>query len=275
MGAQVVSGSNLVGVLAEVAARYNAVRQPRIDPGACKCHGGTGNCTGCDSSPIMRKFKRVAGLDGQNGLPGAAVTSDIYDGEPGEKGMVYIVVRKADGTEQRYNSIYKLELVDFDVEDENGDGIIEPGEHLFVKRIRVKNTGGMPSPARPIPLTIVRSDWFEPVDSDEGETYLPPSIREGTSVTLEGSIKVKIRERTETEAPATGVSFRARDTLVLNAVMPWINRVIPNFTWSLPVDIRYPLELRNLKNLSTVAQGSKNKLQLEVSPFNLPRARGS
>jgi hypothetical protein len=31
--------------------------------------------------------------------------------------------------------------VGFDLEDENVDGIFEPGEHLFVRRIRVKNFG--------------------------------------------------------------------------------------------------------------------------------------
>ena len=40
-----------------------------------------------------------------------------------------------------YNSKYNLELVDFDVEDQNGDGIFKPGEYAFVRRIRVRNNG--------------------------------------------------------------------------------------------------------------------------------------
>lgn len=57
MTAQTISGSNVAAMMAEVAARYHAVRHQRIDPGACHCHGGQGNCPGCDSSPIVMRFK--------------------------------------------------------------------------------------------------------------------------------------------------------------------------------------------------------------------------
>lgn len=141
MTAQTVSGSNMAAMMAEVAARYNAVRHPVVDPGACHCHGGQGNCTGCDSTPVVKKFKRVAGRKGLDGTPGAAVTTTILNGQSGPGGTVAIIVRKDDGTERQYSSIYNLELVDFDVEDENGDGIFEPGEHLYIRRIRVRNSG--------------------------------------------------------------------------------------------------------------------------------------
>ncbi len=60
------------------------------------------------------------------------------DGRPGE---ATIIVTSKTGPERSYRSRYQLELVDFDVEDENADGIFEPGEHIFIRRIRVKNTG--------------------------------------------------------------------------------------------------------------------------------------
>ena len=141
MTAQTVSGSNMAAMMAEVAARYNAVRHQRIDPGACKCHGGEGNCTGCDSTPVVKKFKRVAGQKGLDGTPGAVITTPTLNGETGPGGTVTIIVRKDDGTERQFSSVYNLELVDFDVEDENGDGIFEPGEHLYIRRIRVRNSG--------------------------------------------------------------------------------------------------------------------------------------
>jgi hypothetical protein len=141
MTAQTVSGSNMAAMMAEVAARYNAVRHQRIDPGACHCHGGDGNCTGCDSTPVVKKFKRVAGQNGLDGTPGAVITAPILNGQNGPEGKVTIIVRKDDGTERQFSSVYNLELVDFDVEDENGDGIFEPGEHLYIRRIRVRNSG--------------------------------------------------------------------------------------------------------------------------------------
>ena len=62
------------------------------------------------------------------------------DGEPGE-GMIIVRSSTAGLPDRVYRSPYQLELVDFDVEDENDDGIFEPGEHLFIRRIHIKNTG--------------------------------------------------------------------------------------------------------------------------------------
>lgn len=62
-------------------------------------------------------------------------------GWPGQPGAAVIVVRMQDGGQQTYDSKYNLELIDFDVEDENGDGIFEPGEHAYIRRIRVRNSG--------------------------------------------------------------------------------------------------------------------------------------
>ena len=56
-------------------------------------------------------------------------------------GTAKIIVQELNGTRKEYPSIYDLELMDFDVEDENGDGIFEPGEHVFIRRIRVRNIG--------------------------------------------------------------------------------------------------------------------------------------
>ena len=65
----------------------------------------------------------------------------LFEGLPGQEGNATIIVRYRDGREQEYSSRYNLELVDFDIEDENGDNIFEPGEHIIIKRIRVTNTG--------------------------------------------------------------------------------------------------------------------------------------
>lgn len=130
--------------------------------------------------------------------------------------------------------------------------------------LSLTSPGGMPSPARDIPVTVVASDWFVPVQSEEGTAYLPPSIKEGSSITIEGSIKVLIRERTDAEMPPNNTQFKRTDTLLINATMPWLNRIIPNFEFAKEVPIEYPCELRNFHNLSTVALGSRNKIKFEV-----------
>ncbi|KAI1134207.1 hypothetical protein F5Y05DRAFT_239073 [Hypoxylon sp. FL0543] len=263
IGAQAVSGGNMAMLMAQAATRFHALRNPQVNPGACKCHGGEGNCTGCDSDPVIRKFKRVEGLDGEDGHPGTLATRALHSGLDGLRGSVTIIVQKSDGSQQEYSSLYSLELVDFDVEDENGDGIFEPGEHLFVRRITVRNSGGMPSPARPIGLNMVESSWFKLVDGHDGRTLLP-SIKDGSSVTIDTFIKVRIREREEYETLQAGTIFVRHDAIRLSAIMPWIEREIPKFDLDRVIDIRYPCELRNIQALATVAQASLNKLSFEV-----------
>ena len=138
---QAVQGGNLQALITQAATRYGARRRPHVDPGSCRCGGGTGNCIGCISKPINKNFQRAKGLDGNHGLQGASVTTPLLAGIPGNNGTATIHVQLTDGSIQEYTSCYRLELVDFDIEDENQDGIFEPGEHLFIRRIRVRNTG--------------------------------------------------------------------------------------------------------------------------------------
>ena len=139
--AQAVEGGNLQAMIASVAQRYGARRHERVDPGSCHCKGGTGNCYGCESVPIHKDFQREPGKNGRDGRPGLGVDAPLFAGSTGQAGNATIFVRFHDGTQQQHDSCYQLELLDFDVDDENGDGVFEPGEHVFIRRIRVRNTG--------------------------------------------------------------------------------------------------------------------------------------
>ncbi|KAI0108983.1 hypothetical protein GGR51DRAFT_116976 [Nemania sp. FL0031] len=246
-----------------MALAANELRSPQVSAVACKCHGGEGHCTGCDSRSLMQTHKQVEGLDGLNGRPGSPGTSVLGNGIDGLQGNVTIAVQNSDGSRQEYSALYSLALTDFDVEDENRDGIFEPGEHLFVRRITVRNSGGMPSPTRPIQLSMIESDWFKLVDEHDGQTFLP-SIKEGSSVTIDGPIKVRIREWEEHEIPETGTLFVSHEAIRLKAIMPWIEREISNFEFNKVIEIKYPCELGAFKALDTVAQGSQSKLSFEV-----------
>jgi len=84
---------------------------------------------------------RLPGVDGLDGLRCESPIAPLFPGQDGRNGTVIIVVTSKSGPEQIFRSCYPLELVDLDVEDENEDEIFEPGEHLYVRRVRVKNTG--------------------------------------------------------------------------------------------------------------------------------------
>ncbi|KAI0185555.1 hypothetical protein EV127DRAFT_502358 [Xylaria flabelliformis] len=204
----------LAGVSAQVVATRNPT-QMIVQAGDYRSH------TVC-SRPFVQTHKRVAGLDGLNGRTGTPGTNVLHGGVDGLQGNVTIVVHKSDGSHQEFSSLYDLALPDFEVEDENGDGIFEPGEHLFVRRITVRNSGGMPSPTRPIQL-------------------------KGSSVTIDGPIKVRIREQEQYENPETGALFIRHEAIHRNAIMPWIEREISNFDFNKVIEIKYPCELRNFK----------------------------
>ncbi len=96
----------------------------------------------------------------------------------------------------------------------------------------------MPSPTCPIPITVIRSEWFQPVAGAQGQALIPSSIAAGGTATLDGAIKVLIRPNDT--PPLPGITFVEHDTLSIKAEMPWLSRTLPHFEYSYPVDIQYP-----------------------------------
>lgn len=127
--------------VALIATRYHARPQRRVSQGACHCAGGQGECAGCDSQPITRSLHRVPGQPGQPGRDGLEQTGILKEGLPGAAGKMVILVQNLDGTISEYDKPWKLRLVSFDIEDENGDGIFEPGEKIIIRRVCVENIG--------------------------------------------------------------------------------------------------------------------------------------
>lgn len=141
IGLQVSAGSNIQTAVAKLAQyRANTIRDTT---GLCQCSGGSGYCTGCDVIPVFQDRRRVKGDDGVDGQNGEKPIVPLFrgkDGRPGQ-GLICVRSRTAGEVDKQYRSRYQLELVDFDLEDEGADGIFEPGEHLFIRRIRIKNSG--------------------------------------------------------------------------------------------------------------------------------------
>jgi hypothetical protein len=80
-------------------------------------------------------------MPGHVGIPGNQPAVYLTGGNSGKNGSTQIRVLRKDNTEATYPGCYKLEVVSFDVLDENEDGINEPGEHLLVRNIKVINKG--------------------------------------------------------------------------------------------------------------------------------------
>ncbi|KAF2826494.1 hypothetical protein CC86DRAFT_417683 [Ophiobolus disseminans] len=265
--ARAVSGNNLERFIAQAAVAYNAVRTPRTDPGACKCGGGSGNCAGCDMKPIRHNFKRAPGLNGKDGELGASMTTPLTKGLRGANGTTTIAVQHIDGTIQRYTSAWALELVSFEVEDDNADGTFEPGEYVHIRRVTVRNVGGMPSPTVPIPVSLAdHSDQFEEVSAEDGGVaYLPTSIPATGEASMEGSFKVRIKPNTIFSS--TGTRFSERGWFQIRADMPWLEKRMPSFELRKEIDISYPCGFGDFDHLCTVAQSATSKITYKVQNF--------
>ena len=177
-------------------------------------------------------------------------------------GSVQIKVIRGDLSEATYPATYILEIVHFDVIDENHDGVNEPGEHILVHNIRVRNRGGMPSPStRSIQLSIQGTQWLDPVMTEP--LQLPFSIQPGQEVTLSGMLRALIRNEWAEKPP--GIYLHTEDLVSLVAVFnERLNRPIPNFSSPVRIQIRYPLRLDAPTYLDCVAKGDKVRFKWVV-----------
>lgn len=141
VGTTAGQGSSVGTAVARVTQAYRGISNTTLAGGICRCKGGRSHCSGCEEIPLYRSVSNPKGLDGQKGLDGEKPTDILIEGRAGAEGQGAIVVRLKNGGRMKYDSRYNIQLVDFDIEDENEDGIFEPGEHIFVRRIKVKNAG--------------------------------------------------------------------------------------------------------------------------------------
>jgi hypothetical protein len=134
---QVLMGSLVQEVLAAVEARRilrnsRSCRMLIIRRQTTRTEGGSKEVT----------HHNVGGAAGPSGKAGAPSRALLVDGENGADGDVHIFVQKPDGQlAGPFASAYRLEVVEFDIVDGNEDGILEFGEEVVLRNIRVCNSG--------------------------------------------------------------------------------------------------------------------------------------
>ena len=82
-----------------------------------------------------------SGNRGNRGRTGRSCLEKLAAGETGTKGIISYIV-----DQEVYSDIYKLVVDHFDIQSDEIHGIFEPGSIGFVKNIRLKNIGAMPTP---------------------------------------------------------------------------------------------------------------------------------
>ncbi|KAK3347113.1 hypothetical protein B0T25DRAFT_553663 [Lasiosphaeria hispida] len=194
---------------------------------------------------------RPAGHGGAGGQGGTCHGDSLSPGRDGPPGFGEITVISRDGGAIMYPSRYNLVVTEFEVIDENDDGINEPGEHLIISNIVVSNTGGMPSPKTgKLQVLVQRSKWLEPIFVP---LDLPGEIAPGETVQVDGTLRAFIKN--ETASRALGTLLHAKDTVSLRTYSERLQRDVPEFNGEVAVVYEYPLLMTAPKFLDCVAKG--------------------
>ncbi|GES83009.1 collagen-like protein [Rhizophagus clarus] len=148
-----------------------------------------------------------------------------------------------------YDRIYEFTLMDFDCIPEDNSGIYEPGSRIIIRNIKVKNTGGMPTPiSHDVEVTVDLSKSTLISLPNNHKLKLPKPIEHSKQVEL-SSIKdddddhclefqINQQYSASKEKP-----LNLSDTINLKAIMFGINREIINFKFPKQLTIQYPIQI--------------------------------
>ncbi|MCB0363342.1 MAG: hypothetical protein KDD35_11495, partial [Bdellovibrionales bacterium] len=100
----------------------------------------------CHDVTTTDRHTQSGGFDGRNGADGVIKSGPVNGGTQGLDGQFQITIHQEAGPSQTFTRPYNLVLRSFTMEDENHDGIFEPGEKVFVSGIKVQNIGEIPTP---------------------------------------------------------------------------------------------------------------------------------
>ncbi|AKU99444.1 PE_PGRS [Labilithrix luteola] len=208
---------------------------------------------------------KPGGYNGRDGHDGSDATTLLYDGPQGQRGTFTIAVVERDGI-HHYADRYDLKLVGFRHRNENGDGIYEPEETIYVTDVEVQNTGKMPTPAHhDIVIAIVETDWIAPA---EATLVVPRSLAPGERHLFRGlELPFKLRVFNPQRA---GAALKKAETIRLQASLPRVRSVFEGFAVTEEamqmgrIAVRFPLEITPLTSLFSLAPGEAARLQWNV-----------
>lgn len=208
---------------------------------------------------------KSGGSNGSSGSSGHSA-SNGENGKPGKDGEFVIVVTYDGGETRTYRQRYDLQLAGFEIQDDNQDGVFEPGEVVTVRKVTVKNTGGMPTPPPPTSHVEVYLEGDGWILSDRAPLRLPKSLAPGESHTFDGlTLKFRLRDAKQgSEIPALGEPFRARHSVTPSAMLTEVDAPFTSFRNPKEFEIRYPVEIKPVRMLRALRAGESTRVLLEV-----------
>ena len=221
---------------------------------------GDGNTT-TETKSNTTYHSNPGGSDGYSGSNGSRPNVSTTNGRNGDKGQQIIKVVSENGETKTFQQRYDLVLQSYDYNSEDFDGILEPGEKVLVQKIKIKNTGGMPTPAFTKVRLFLRNGAFSIADSVEltiPKTLVPGESFEFTNEHLSFTIKNTILK----EIGEDRIVWN--DTVRPLAEMTEVNREFKGFSQDRPITITFPIELESVMAERSLAPGEKSKIVLKI-----------
>jgi hypothetical protein len=217
------------------------------------------------------------GSDGSPGSSGPSGSARLRAGSSGRAGS-YVIEVEGEGGVRRYPDRYELNVVGFQHDNENRDGVYEPEEKVTVSRIAVKNVGAMPTPAHhDVVIGVIEQGW---VDADETQLLtLPRALAPGETHVFESeSLSLSLQGHAP---PAPGAPLAESETIHLFCALPDANRRFGAFESTLDaktgqIVVQFPAEVSAVESLYSLAQGQATRVRFRLSNIALAAlGRGS
>jgi hypothetical protein len=214
-----------------------------------------------ESYTVTVSKSNPGGWDGPSGSSGSRPAIRTSPGQDGKDGTNTYIIHYNDGKTVEYRSKYRVELVDFKFHSQNRDSIFEPGEKVIVENLKIRNTGGMPTPIhQDVRIFIEGNEWVLP---DGATLNIGKSLQPGEEFEFPGKLEFNIKDIEVVKKTANGGPFRANTEISPRNRIDRVERVFEH-TNPQGFVVQFPIEITTMQGLHTLMPGEGTKLSWTV-----------
>ena len=206
---------------------------------------------------VSHQHRNPGGSDGPRGRRGRDGTALLTPGSSGTDGQYRILVNER-GHVTQYVERYEVEITGYELELE--DHFAEPTSRVIVSRVRVKNSGGMPTPTTyPSGVQLAPGPWVTP---DPEVLPLDLAVDPGQEFAFEG--KTLTAHVPELDTVPVGDPLRVAEQINPLAFQSRVNRSFANRHPRQEFTVAFPGELESVVSLESQTPGGAALLVVQV-----------
>ncbi|MBI4425653.1 MAG: hypothetical protein HY554_18120 [Elusimicrobia bacterium] len=238
----------------------------------------TESYTGSDGKTHTRTHwhHNAGGSTGPSGSDGRGSRRAASPGAAAPEGKLELLLTDDHGEVQgRFDEIYDLELLGFELESRNVDGIFEPGEEVVVSRIRLRNrpgAGRLPTPEKQPIRVLFRPNGY--LGASHSDLVIPKSLAPGEEFEFAQPLTLAIRDLEDRELPRDSEAWRADQRVNPSAELISVRNDFDAFENPQGIELRFPLEITPIFGAHSMGRGEKRRVFWKVKNVS-SRAFGS